>query len=230
MPAELRTLTNLRDVGGLRTGDGRTVRPGVLLRSDAPRPGDRPLPHPRPTTVIDLRSAAEIQGARHPLDGAAQVHHVGLGESLNPERIAAPEISHDLAWAYRLIVRETTAELARIVRIVGSSTGPVLVHCAAGKDRTGIVVGVLLRAVGVRREEVVADYLRTNDNLDRIWARLIASGAHLPANNDGLVGVDAAVLGSALEEFEEHEGGIRGHLLAHGTTDADLAALDARLL
>jgi hypothetical protein len=231
LPADLRTLANLRDVGGLRTDDGRAVRSGVLLRSDAPRPGDAAIPAPHPSTVIDLRSAKEIDGTVHPLDAVADVHHVGLGESLAPERVAVtPAEERDLAWAYRLIVLEATAELARIVRIVASASGPVLVHCAAGKDRTGIVVAVLLRAAGVRRDEVMADYLRTNDNLDRLWARLAAAGAHLPSNSDALFGVDARVLAAALDELERHEGGIRGHLLAHGTTPADLDRVATRLV
>jgi protein-tyrosine phosphatase len=145
--------------------------------------------------VIDLRSRKEIDVAVHPLAAVADVHHVALGESLHPERVAAtPAAERDLAWAYRLIVLEATAELARIVRIVASASGPVLVHCAAGKDRTGIVVAVLLRAAGVRRDDVMADYLRTNDNLERLWARLTAAGAHLPSNSDALFGVDARVL------------------------------------
>jgi hypothetical protein len=231
LPATLRTLANLRDVGGLRTDDGRVVRSGVLLRSDAPQIGDAGFPAPRPSTVIDLRSAEEIDVAVHPLAAVADVHHVALGESLHPERVAAtPAAERDLAWAYRLIVLEATAELARIVRIVASASGPVLVHCAAGKDRTGIVVAVLLRAAGVRRDDVMADYLRTNDNLERLWARLEAAGAHLPSNSDALSGVDARVLAAALDEFERHEGGIRGHLLAHGTSPADLDTLVSRLV
>jgi hypothetical protein len=76
----------------------------------------------------------------------------------------------------------------------------------------------------------MADYLRTNDNLERLWARLEAAGAHLPSNSDALSGVDARVLAAALDEFERHEGGIRGHLLAHGTSPADLDTLVSRLV
>ena len=232
---DLGTPANLRDVGGLTTADGRLLRSGTLLRSDAPQPGDR-LPVV-PATVVDLRSEAETRGRTHPLAGVAEVHAVPLGTSLAPEVIAAtPEAERDLAWMYRLLVREAAGELAGIVRLFAHAPGPVLVHCAAGKDRTGIVVAVALRLVGVPREQVVADYLRTNDNLAGLLARLEAAGAHLPALSDGtldpqtLLGVDEGALTAALAELERHPGGVHGHLLAHGATAADLDALTARLV
>ncbi|MCE0766300.1 tyrosine-protein phosphatase [Pseudonocardia kujensis] len=229
LPPDLRTPANLRDVGGLPTIDGRRVRAGVYLRSDAPQPGDRtPLV---PGTVIDLRSRVETRGLAHPLAGVSDVHEVPLGVSLAPDLVAAtPTADRDLAWAYRLLVTEATAELARIIRIVARSRGPVLVHCAAGKDRTGIVTAVVLGVVGVPREHVLADYLRTNENLERLWARLEAGGVPLPGDVQGLFGVDRAALEAVLDAMEARPGGLRGHLLAHGTDPDDLDLLTRRLV
>ncbi|WP_433502177.1 tyrosine-protein phosphatase [Pseudonocardia halophobica] len=227
--SDLRIPANLRDVGGLPTADGRHVRAGEYLRSDAPQPGD--LTTVVPGTVVDLRSTAETRGLAHPLTGVADVHAVPLGAALAPDVVAAtPADERDLAWVYRLLVTEASAELARIVRIVARSRGPVLVHCAAGKDRTGIVTAVVLGVVGVSREHVVADYLRTNENLDRLWARLEAAGAPLPADVRGLLGVDRAALEAVLDEMEAHPSGLRGHLLAHGTDPDDLDLLTRRLV
>ncbi|NMI01878.1 tyrosine-protein phosphatase [Pseudonocardia acidicola] len=226
---------NLRDVRGLRTEDGRIVRRGVLYRSDAPQPHDavpEDVPIWPPATVVDLRSSAELLGAEHPLAAAGSaVHHVPLGASLAPEVIAAtpPEL-RDLAWAYRLLIGDAAAEIAGIVRLVAHARGPVLVHCAAGKDRTGLVVAVLLRAAGVRRTEVRADYLRTNDNLDRLWARLEAAGAPMPADEDALLGVEEAALDSVLDDLERHPGGLTGWLVRHGTDPEDLRLLAERLI
>lgn len=229
---------NLRDVGGLSTVEGLRVRPGLLYRGDAPQPGDprtagavgldAGLTWP-PATVIDLRSALEA-GPVHPLADVAQVHHLPLGASLAPDEVAAtPAPERDITWAYRLLVEEAGPLLARIVGLVARAPGPVLVHCAAGKDRTGIVVGTVLSVLGVPREQIVADYLRTNDNLDALWARLRAAGTPEP-HHDSLLGVEAAALEVALDELADRPGGVHGRLLDAGTDPADLRLLTERLL
>ncbi|WP_165438355.1 tyrosine-protein phosphatase [Pseudonocardia sediminis] len=229
---------NLRDVGGLSTVEGFRVRPGLLYRGDAPQPGDprtaravgldAALTWP-PAVVIDLRSEVET-GPSHPLDDVARVHHIPLGASLAPEKVAAtPTADRDITWAYRLLVTEAGPSLARIVGLVAQAPGPVFVHCAAGKDRTGIVIGTVLAALGVPREQIVADYLRTNDNLDALWARLRAAGAPEP-DHDSLLGVEAAALEVVLDELADRPGGVHGRLLDAGTDPSDLRLLSERLL
>lgn len=229
---------NLRDVGGPVTGEGLRVRTGVLYRGDAPQPGDprtarevgldAGVPWP-PATVIDLRSASEA-GPSHPLSDVAQVHQIPLGASLAPDRVAAtPAADRDITWAYRLLVEEAGPRLARIVGLVAQAPGPVFVHCAAGKDRTGIVIGTVLSVLGVPREQIVADYLRTNDNLDALWARLRAAGTPEP-DHDSLLGVEAAALEVVLDELADRPGGVHGRLLDAGTDPSHLHLLTERLL
>lgn len=229
---------NLRDIGGLGAADGLRVRPGVLYRGDAPQPGD-----PRtarevgldagvawpPATVIDLRSTEEA-GPTHPLSDVAAVHHIPLGASLAPDRVAAtPAVDRDITWAYRLLVEEAGPRLARIVGVLAQAPGPVFVHCAAGKDRTGIVVATVLAVLGVPREQIVADYLRTNANLDALWTRLRAAGTPEP-DHASLLGVEAAALEVVLDEYAARPGGVRGRLLDAGTDPSDLRLLSERLL
>ncbi len=104
-----------------------------------------------PATVIDLRSPAEFLGP-HPLAEVAAVHQVPLGASLAPALAAAQTDDPDLTFAYRHLARDAAAEIAGIIGLVATAPGPILVHCTAGKDRTGIVVAALLRAIGVRRD------------------------------------------------------------------------------
>ncbi len=223
---------NLRDVRGLRTGDGRIVRRGALYRSEALRSGSAGrtdvAPWP-PAVVIDLR-AREEHFAPHPLDvDGTAVHAIPLGTSLAPALAASGHDQPGLSVAYRHLAKDAADEIAMIVAIVARADGPVLVHCTAGKDRTGIVIAVLLRAVGVRRADVLADYLRTEANLPRLWAALTAAGVRAP-RNAALLGVDAEALEGVLDEIEDTEGGTAGWLVEHGADPADIARLATRLL
>jgi protein-tyrosine phosphatase len=223
---------NLRDVRGLRTDDGRIVRRGVLYRSEAlrsPGIGAHDVAIWPPSTVIDLRAPEEYFAA-HPLDvDGTVVHSVPLGTSLAPALAAHGHDRPGLAVAYRHLAKDAADEIARIVGIVARTDGPVLVHCTAGKDRTGIVTAVLLRAVGVRRDDVLADYLRTEANLPLLWAALNAAGVPSPRNT-ALLGVQAEALEGVLDEVDATEGGAAAWLAEHGADPADIERLSARLL
>lgn len=221
---------NRRDVRGLRTEDGRIVRRGVLYRSEVPLSGSgsADLAVWPPVDVIDLRAPGEHPGP-HALDvPGTTVHSVPMGVSLAPA-LAAQTSDLDLSGAYRHLVRDAAGAIAHIAEVVAGSSGPVLVHCTAGKDRTGIVVAVLLRAVGVCRADVVADYLRTEANLPRLWSALRGAGIREPRNR-ALMGVQVTALESVLDEVEAAEGGAAGWLAAHGVDERTLARLSERLL
>jgi protein-tyrosine phosphatase len=234
---------NLRDVRGLRTDDGRIVRRAVLYRSEVPLAGPAPsaghvpgqVPGQitdvavwPPATVIDLRSRAELLGP-HPLAGVAAVHLIPLGATLAPALAAAQTSDPDLTFAYQHLVRDAAAQIAGIVGLVATGPGPVLVHCTAGKDRTGIVIAVLLRAIGVRRADILTDYLRTEANLPRLWTALRVAGVPEP-HNRALLGVQATALEAVLDDVESAPGGAAGWLLTHGVDPDELALLGHRLL
>jgi len=161
------TLANHRDLGGLVATSGLLTRTGRLFRSAAPAPTDAP-PDSRYALVVDLRCKSEYEAPEHPFSQHTRVLSLPLlteAEHLrakeNFERIDIP------AW-YAYVVEAHSDRLVRAAAACIATEGPVLVHCAAGKDRTGLLVGLLLRLAGVGPDSVVADYLRSNHHLGEI--------------------------------------------------------------
>jgi protein-tyrosine phosphatase len=227
--ATIAGLVNLRDCGGLPTEDGSKTRPGVLYRSEAPRNGDHAPTITLggvwpPPTVIDLRSSAEVDGAEHALIAlGATVHHVPMLEELSPEEIA--EHNADVPAMYRLFVSRCGGRLVEAFRAaVDSTDGPVLVHCAAGKDRTGIVVAMLLRSAGVTRQAVIDDYLQTNASLEDVLRQLGIE------EFDDKYRVRAESIEQALEVMEYHPDGLHGWLTEYGLRPEELTAWRERLV
>jgi protein-tyrosine phosphatase len=223
-------LANLRDCGGLPTDDGGVTRAGVLYRSEAPLPGEPP---PKvalggswpPPTVIDLRSTVEINGAVHPLSAhGVKVHNVPMLEELSPEELA--EHHSDVPGMYELFVTRCGGRVIEAFRtVVANGDGPVLVHCAAGKDRTGIVVAALLRSAGVTKDAVVQNYLDSNIGLAAVLRRL---GLEPPGDDRYLVRAEA--IERVVDLMEGHPDGLHGWLIEHGLSPAELTAWRERLV
>ena len=211
---------NLRDVGGLPAADGRTVTSDRVLRSAVPAArdiGPEGVTWP-PPLVIDLRSPAESEPV-HPLaQTGVRVVNLPLLSALRPG--ARPVES--LRSLYLLMLEEASMYFVELVREVGLAPGATLIHCAAGKDRTGVSIALLLRLVGVPREVVLDDYLRTADAERAIVDRLRRSAGHrhrttLPAS---FFDVSPEAISSVLDRWDAHPDGVDGWFLEiGGTTD-----------
>ncbi len=154
----LRNCANLRDVGGYPAGDGRTTRWRTLLRSGslhyAGEAASQTLAGYGVRTVLDLRTWEEADRAPSPpLAGPAVTRRISLiaegARGLDPR----------LDAVYRYLIDERGDAIGQVVKMLAAPDAlPALVHCSAGKDRTGIVVGLVLSAVGVPDEIVAEDY------------------------------------------------------------------------
>lgn len=224
------TTPNIRDLGGLPAGGGGTVAPGRVLRSAVPDAGDvgpDGLMWP-PSLVIDLRSPAEADPA-HPLSEAgARVVNLPLLSALRPG--AEPiETLHEL---YLLMLDQAASYFVELVREVGDEQGVTLIHCAAGKDRTGVSIALLLRLVGVEREHVVADYLLTAEAEREITARLRRTAGHrhrstLPAS---FFDVSPEAIDGVLDVWDGHSGGVHGWFADIGGSEHHVDQLRRTLL
>ncbi|PBC39457.1 protein tyrosine phosphatase [Rhodococcus sp. ACS1] len=229
---EIDVLPNLRDLGGLPAADGRVTRTGVLYRSALPAPGDaRPtaVDHWPARTVVDLRSAREFATRVHPLrsDDTA-VHQISL---LSDAEVAAPNQGAHLADIYQRILTNAGERLVEILRVAATAPGPVLLHCAAGKDRTGVAVALLLRTAGVEPDDIVADYLSTNEHMGAVLARITRFAPELGQthpNDRDLRGAIPEAIEGVLAQWDTHPGGVHGWAQSHGATDETLELWTAR--
>ncbi|TCN53657.1 tyrosine phosphatase family protein [Rhodococcus sp. SMB37] len=224
-------LANLRDVAGLPMQDGGATRPGVLYRSDAPRTDD-PVPEHvsswPPSVVIDLRSNREVQRSRCDWPDRTTVHHHPLHDA------AAPGVTPpgNLPALYDLILDSGATRIAALVSLVAQADGPVLVHCAVGKDRTGVAIAALLLAADVRPEAVIADYLATASNMPALrqrWASIRTAQPARPLLDDHWLETPEPAITAVVERITTAPGGPKGWLRNHGADDADLRRWHRRI-
>ncbi len=224
------TTPNLRDVGGMPAAGGRVLASHRVLRSAVPSAkdvGPAGVSWP-PAMVIDLRSAAESE-AIHPLaHSGARIVNLPLLSALRPG--AAPVAS--LHALYLQMLDDASMYFVELVREVGLARGATLIHCAAGKDRTGVSVALLLRLVGASRDDVLADYLLTAEAGDAIIARLRKGAGHrhrstLPAS---FFDVSHEAIEGVLDVWDSHPGGVEGWFLEIGGSSDQLDQLRRTLL
>ncbi|MBW9215383.1 tyrosine-protein phosphatase [Mumia sp. zg.B53] len=239
--SEATTTPNLRDLGGLPTEDGATTVHGVLLRSAMPSIDDRDpggLPWP-PSLVLDLRSSAE-SGPEHPLaPTGATVRQISLLEALRPDgpQSASPQVVARMATGglealYLGMLEVARAELVQVATLVADHDGATLLHCAAGKDRTGVAVAMLLRTAGVSRDAVVKDYLATGAAMDAVLQRLRIAPQIDPSRRapSSYLAIPQDAIDAVLDVWDAHPGGTAGWLYDAGAAARVVDGLRTRLV
>ncbi|MEV4412329.1 tyrosine-protein phosphatase [Catellatospora sp. NPDC049609] len=229
-------LFNFRDVGGLPTTDGATVRRGVLFRSDtltALDEADRErFAELGVHTVIDLRHRVELERyGRAPQWCCTDWHNVPLN---NPVW-RAEDYSPDAGVAAFLVARylETTelaaADLVRALELVATGSGPTVVHCWGGRDRTGVVIALALELVGVSDADIAADYQLTEHGTARYLAWREVNRPERPPLAPFLSRTPAEAMHAFLGLLRERHGSVSGYLTGAGLAPEHVTMLRARL-
>ncbi len=236
-------LLNVRDLGGLSTADGRRVRRGRVIRSDNLRgltdQGVVSLVRDvRPRLVVDLRTEAECEREGCGLSHIQDIRYVNVAltpkAALDEAQVAAG-LATNLYDDYLLQIRDNSAPMVRGLRLLAEEDHlPAVVHCTAGKDRTGVLVALLLDLLGVEREQVVADYAQTTTNMPGILNRIRASSFF---RSTGLAEAPAWIFGSEPETMRDFlawldadHGGSERWALRHGLPAEAVTRLRTSLL
>ncbi len=212
---------NARDVGGLPTRDGGRVLTGALLRTDSldrlDAQGVRAVRDVGPVLVLDLRWDHERAAADHPLGSEPAYRAIPF---IDPAAESQRDGSVDgsLADRYCRYLDRNGAQIAQLVgAIAAAPEGPVVVHCASGKDRTGLLVALLLRLVGVPEDVVCDDYARSEECLQL-------------TGDDRFNRTRPETMAAVLAYVDRRWGGPAGYLADAGVSEADLAAIRRRLV
>ena len=229
---------NFRDLGGYPTADGRCVRWRQVFRSDA-------LHHLTAEDVarlrdelglgevIDLRSSAELASeGRGPLAvERMRFHHHPLFDGDAPR--TAPSDALTLTDRYFLLAEFAKRPIAQVITTLAATDAPSVYHCAAGKDRTGVVSAILLGLLGVADEVIVADYAATQENLDAIIERLLSTEGYqtmLSALPPDTLHADPQTMLAFLERMRGAYGSMAEYARTAGVSNRSLERLRDRLL
>lgn len=224
---------NFRDVGGLQA-QGGTVRTGVLFRSGAlshvTERGAARMAELGIRRIVDFRAEGEAGASPSAQSGIETIALPLLLGSV--ESLFRPDMT--LERMYRTL-RETAGEkIVTAARLIASD-GATLVHCTAGKDRTGVTIALVLSAVGVPDEQVVADYARTEELLPDERGQEILDGLRrYGLDRENLVALamasPAGVMRDFLAETRERHGSAAEWFGEQGLEPGGLAALRNRLV
>lgn len=234
--------------------NARVVVPRVLLRADnlqslSARDVRLLVEQQGLEVVLDLRTDVEVElEGPGPLTAelAVRIEHRSLypdserNTDLNADTVrpwGSPDEDESpdeppIVRAYLSYLRRRPDSVVGSVRAIARADGAVLVHCAAGKDRTGVVVALALDAAGVDRDTIVGDYLATGERIEAILARLVSSStyrAELEGHDPQRHAPIPGTMERLLQLVDERFGGSRAWLSAHGLSDRDVGRLRSRL-
>lgn len=242
-------VVNFRDIGGMHTPDGRQVRMGKIYRSASlsyitPQ-GKTAFLALQPCLICDLRSAEEVLNDPDP--SFAGVRHETINMATEGDKAKRlwlllfnpKKLDGLLPQLYTSVILEENAPaIQRVMRLLlDEANYPMIIHCTAGKDRTGVIIALILALIGVPQATILADYTQSNrfyHHYERIAHQLLRRLAFLRLNSANLfpiLAADANTLRAVFAYLDDHYGGVIGYAQSRlGLGIADIERLRRLLL
>ncbi len=229
---------NVRDVGGYPTQDGRFLKSHTLIRADSLHcltPADQQyLVDYGIHTIIDLRRSGEIDYDPNVFSNSATVSYQNLPLHNGWETILKNKRPDSLAHLYTSILDNAQETVAKVITAVAAHDAfPILVHCQVGKDRTGVVVALLLGLADVSKETIIADYTDSYNFLlpivDDYREKIRCQGGDVSLF-EMLIQSPPEAMAQMLTHLDEKYGGIRPYLHHIGLNDTQLDLIKSRLV
>jgi protein-tyrosine phosphatase len=229
---------NLRDIGGYRTRDGRQTRWGTVYRSDClnrlTESSQQELITLGILTIIDLRDNEEVATRPNVLRDSATVRYrrLPVWDEPPPKDVVLPLLTE----GYARTLEHGGCQFVRIVRaLLEPGAVPALVHCASGKDRTGVLIALVLSAVGVDSEAVAADYALSGAclgeaYLEEVGRQWLARSGHSWDQYGYLFTTPPERMLATLDHIQRRWGSAEDYLVAHGLVADEIDELRERLL
>lgn len=226
---------NFRSLGGYSCKNGRYTRSNRLYRADClsklTNQDMSDIERMSIMTVIDLRDSTELARAANPLSKRPgfEYHNISLVDGMQSEEFKGlmPE---SLSKMYKALADEAGGMIARILRIILNAPNGVVVHCTAGKDRTGIISALLLMLAGVQDETIIADYSVTYELMKPVFDELILQtaldGVDIPPH---LLMSEAANMEEFIAHINDKYGGAAGYLESIGLNNDEIRDLSGKI-
>lgn len=241
-PLHIEGLLNVRDLGGIPSHTGHVIAPGRLIRSDNPRAlattGWRQLQERiGPRVLIDLRTEIEARREDYTvaLPNTRRICFPMMPQSgITDEQIAAGACGNLVDDYLTQITVNANSIAGALTVIAGSDAAPTIVHCTAGKDRTGVVIALILRLLDVPDEEIIADYVASAPAMqaivDRIRAAPVFQENGLAQAPPWIFAAEEETMAGLLAGLDDRYGGAEGWAREHGLDRKLIEDLRAALL
>jgi len=217
---DLEGASNFRDLGGYRTGDGRLVRWRQIFRSN--HLGHLTAADSGIVRAMGLRSAFDFRGREERMAASCGLQEItvyplpieptvvaALRARLAAGSLSSADAREIMRDSYRSYVRLNTHSFRALFAHLLEDRAPLVIHCTAGKDRTGFACALVLHALGVPDDVIAEDYLLTN----RFYRLDPAFGTDLPGDvRDAIGSVEASYLAAAFEAIHTDFGGLEDYL------------------
>ena len=231
----LRSVHNFRDLGGLMTDRNKRIRKGIIYRSANPDKINKEdlqiLQNLKIRSIVDLRAPGELAKRKRHLSDIEVVSlpldfDQSTREKLTPylKKKGSEEIIADISNSLYIDILDASGPVLKEVMeiLLSPERCPVLIHCQAGKDRTGIISALVLHLLGVERQLIIEDFMRSNEALlpffkKRLLMKKITSFGFFPSDRVLFaITVRQRNIESILDRVENHYGGIGNYLAKAG--------------